>query len=123
MVIGHLYIIITRDGIGYQRFIVHSIAIVMNVLETNGKTEINAVVDIAAQVEVIFSDIACLGTVEGVVLCIDSINVVVFVLNHTGCYVEVIDYILAITCIQVAMNGLDGGLAVLRRTIDGSVGC
>ena len=55
----------------------------MHVFEANGKAQVDAVVDVAAEVDAIFSDIARLSTIERVVVGIDCIDNTFFVLNHT----------------------------------------
>ena len=118
MVVTHAYI----GNVVYQRFqhlAVFCITIVVYIFHTDGNTQIDAVVDVAGEVEVILTDVARLGTVELIAFRIIGIHDTILDYHLV---IEVVHLALTIAGIQVATNALDTGLPVLRRTINGA-GC
>ena len=73
MAVNHLHVFELRIVKRVQSLLVLGITVVVDTLNANGKTQIDAVIDIAAQIEVVFTDITRLGTIECVVVRIDVV--------------------------------------------------
>ena len=121
MVVAHEHRRGSRGRQGAQRLEIFAIPAIVDILDADGKSQIDAVVDIAADVEVVVANVSRVSPVE-VILC--GINVVhLAILVGQQVAIQFVHLTLAPVGVKVTPHALDGGLAVLRRAVDGPGGC
>ena len=109
--IGHLSAV--------EGLVIFAIVLIVDILNTNGQTQIETVLDVAADVEIELTDIACNSTVEVVGLTFIAVyHVRTFIVKH----IAIIQVVELRPCwgVEQAHTILDNCLSALRRTIQGT---
>ena len=90
----------------------------MDTLQTNRQTPIETVVNVTTKVEIVLSDIACLGAVERVVFSIDVSIIGITCLRINTVFhhaqAEFVDHTDTITAVKLVVHALDVSLTILR---------